>query len=96
MMGLDATLCDGASATIEHAYFGNGSTLRLFAKPDDLWDPDRQGLPQFVPIYTGDALVGWIRLKCIGIFNGQLAFEAVELCSADFQVPSESRILIFA
>ena len=81
------------SCTIEHAYFFNGSSLKFYLMKEGLnlgGDPSAVFL---VPIYTKEKLAGWLGLECLGVVNGQIAFEASELYPADFQVPSGSRIL---
>lgn len=84
-----------ASSVLEHAYFGNGSSLKFFVGKDAFVGVAADS-SYFIPIYSKTLLAGWIGARCIGVIGAQLVFEATELHPAGFQVPSEAQILILA
>lgn len=92
----EAKLVDCSETIIEHAYFGWGSSLKFMVDKDSIFAPDLLDHPWFVPIYTGRDLAGWVKVKCLGVVAERIVFEAVELCPADFQVPSKTHVLILS
>lgn len=91
-----ATLALCKSTVLEHAYFGNGSSLKFYVDKSSFAPGDLLKQSHFIPIYAQGDMAGWIEAKCLGVLNDQIAFEAVALYSADFQVPAGSHTLILA
>lgn len=85
----------GADCLVETSISGQGSSL-LILLPIEQVAPVKEGQLAYMPIFHGEALVGYAEVVVRGIMVNQIALAVAKLHSADFQVPSGSRTLILA